>query len=320
MPAQETVYPYGEDIVTVAANGSLTLTTTGEGFWKVYRQVGYPNYPDTWVLVSSGDASGSATVGPYSGGATLKIEAGADPVYYTSGTGTAASGGANPVVSPFFPSSAVGTVAEYFNDFFSAQGLSADCTDTIDWEFTIVEAGGGEAACALIDGLGGQVKFTNDGNDNDRIVVSKKGEAFKFTVGKKLWFRSRFLVSDADDVDAFVGLVISTATDPAGTAPTDGVWFQVTEASDVLTLKVAKNSTATSTNVLTLANDTFVDVAFYYDGVSGIDIYANGAYVATSVTTNLPDDEELAVFLAIQNGAAGNDYLTVDYVYAAQER
>lgn len=320
MPVQQTVYPYGSDLVTLGANGSLTLSTTGEGFWKVYRQVGYPNYPDTWSLVSSGDATGSATVGPYAGGAVLRIEAGADPVYYSSGTGLAASGASSPLVTPFFPSPAVGTVAEYFNDFFSAQGLSTDCTDTIDWEFTIAEAGGGEAACALIDGLGGQVKFTNDGNDNDRIVVSKKGEAFKFTVGKKLWFRSRFLVSDADDVDAFVGLVISTATDPAGTAPTDGVWFQVTEASDVLTLKVAKNSTATSTNVLTLANDTFVDVAFYYDGVSGIDIYANGAYVATSVTTNLPDDEELAVFLAIQNGAAGNDYLTVDYVYAAQER
>jgi hypothetical protein len=121
-------------------------------------------------------------------------------------------------------------------------------------------------------------------------------------------------------VDAFIGLVISTATDPAGTAPTDGTWFQLTEGSATLTLKVSKNSTATSTNVGTVSDDTFLDVAYYYDGVSGIDVYRNGTYVATSVTTNLPDDEELAVFMAIQNGAAGNDYLTVDYIYAAQER
>lgn len=320
MPQQLTVYPYGEDLVTLAANGSLTLSTTGEGFYKVYRQVGYPNYPNTWSLIAQGDATASATVGPYSGGAELRIEAGSDPVYYSAGTGIAASGAAAPIVAPFFPPAQVGVVAEYFNDFFSAQGLSTDCTDTIDWDFTIAEAGGGEAACALIDGLGGQVKFTNDGNDNDRIVVSKIGEAFKFTAGKKLWFRSRFLVSDADDVDAFVGLVIKTATDPAGTAPTDGTWFQLTEGSATLTLKVSKNSTATSTNVGTVSDDTFLDVAYYYDGVSGIDIYLNGTYVATSVTTNLCDDEELAVFMAIQNGAAGNDYLTVDYIYAAQER
>jgi|LakMenEpi03Aug12_release.lakeMendotaPanAssembly.Ray.scaffolds.fasta_scaffold173228_2 hypothetical protein len=320
MPQQLTVYPYGEDLVTLAANGSLTLSTTGEGFYKVYRQVGYPNYPNTWSLIAQGDATASATVGPYSGGAELRIEAGSDPVYYSAGTGIAASGAAAPIVAPFFPPAQVGVVAEYFNDFFSAQGLSTDCTDTIDWDFTILEAGGGDAACALIDGVGGQVKFTNDGNDNDRIVVSKIGEAFKFTAGKKLWFRSRFLVSDADDVDAFVGLVIKTATDPAGTAPTDGTWFQLTEGSATLTLKVSKNSTATSTNVGTVSDDTFLDVAYYYDGVSGIDIYLNGTYVATSATTNLCDDEELAVFMAIQNGAAGNDYLTVDYIYAAQER
>lgn len=320
MPQQLTVYPYGEDLVTLAANGSLTLSTTGEGFYKVYRQVGYPNYPNTWSLIAQGDATASATVGPYSGGAELRIEAGSDPVYYSAGTGIAASGAAAPIVAPFFPPAQVGVVAEYFNDFMSAQGLSTDCTDTIDWEFTILEAGGGEAACALIDGLGGLVKFTNDGNDNDRIVVSKKGEAFKFTAGKKLWFRTRFLVSDADDVDAFVGLVISTATDPAGTAPTDGVFFEIDEGSANILLKVTKNSTPTSTTVGVAADDTFVDLAFYYDGVSGIDVYRNGTYVATSVTTNLPDDEELAVFMAIQNGAAGNDYLTVDYIYAAQER
>ena len=320
MPDQLIVYPYGEDEVTLGANASLTLSTTGEGFYKVYRNVGYPNYPNSWSLIGSGGGATSATFGPFSTGATLRIEAGADPVYYSTGTGLAAGGASSPIVPPFFPAPAVGVIAEYFNDFFTAQGLSTDCTDTIDWEFTIVEAGGGEAACALIDGLGGQMKFTNDANDNDRIVASKNGEAFRFTVGKKLWFRARFLVSDADDVDAFVGLVIKSATDPAGTAPTDGVWFQLTEASDVLALKVAKNSTATSTNVLTVANDTFVDVAYYYDGVDSIDIFANGAYVATSAVTNLPDDEDVAVFFAIQNGAAGNDYLTVDYVYAAQER
>ena len=59
------------------------------------------------------------------------------------------------------------------------------------------------------------------------------------------------------------------------------------------------------------AVNRFVEVAAHYvDGVLG----------GTSATTNLPDDENLALSFGCQNGEGANNYLDVDYVYIAQER
>jgi hypothetical protein len=40
----------------------------------------------------------------------------------------------------------------------------------------------------------------------------------------------------------------------------------------------------------------------------------------TSVTTNLPDDEDMTVSIALQNGEAVAKTMTVDYVFVAKER
>jgi hypothetical protein len=40
----------------------------------------------------------------------------------------------------------------------------------------------------------------------------------------------------------------------------------------------------------------------------------------TSVTTNLVDDEDLTVSIALQNGEAVAKTMTVDYVFVAKER
>ena len=59
---------------------------------------------------------------------------------------------------------------------------------------------------------------------------------------------------------------------------------------------------------------------FYYDGKSAIEYYVDDVKLGTSVTTNLPDDEELAVSFGIQNGAAAAKTMTVDYIFVSQER
>ena len=49
--------------------------------------------------------------------------------------------------------------------------------------------------------------------------------------------------------------------------------------------------------------------------------YATGGVVkGTSVTTNLVDDEDLTVSIALQNGEAVAKTMTVDYVFVAKER
>ncbi len=69
-----------------------------------------------------------------------------------------------------------------------------------------------------------------------------------------------------------------------------------------------------------MANDTFINLGFYYDGVSQIQYFVNGVLGGASVTTNLPDDEDLTVTFAIQNGEAVAKTMTVDYIFVAKER
>lgn len=323
MVDQLTVYPHGVKEFTLTSGDSITLRTTGQGYARLSQKVGYPQYPDAWSEVAIINGTGTGTYGPYTSDLTFKIEAGVDKVYYSYGADMEAGALENPLQEPWFPDHKVGNIIEYFEDFLDAGTLPADpSSDTIDWEFTVTEAGAGDAVIALQDSQGGVVRVSNDAGDNDKVVAAKNGEAFKFVAGKKTWFRAKFAVNDVDDVDAFIGLVIQTATDPVGTAPTDGVFFRLLEADadGGLDLVVTKDSTATTQAVATMSDGTMIDVAFYYNGDDSIEVYADDTWIASVAVTNLPDDEELSVFFAIQNGAAAIDYMDIDFIYAAQER
>jgi hypothetical protein len=139
----------------------------------------------------------------------------------------------------------------------------------------------------------------------------------RLTAGKQTWFEARVKVSDADDVDMFVGLGI-TDTTPLDTS--DRVGFQILEGDASIKCITEKNSTETNTDSGSDAADaTYVKLGFHYDGSSAVRFFINRSLCATH-TTNIPDDEQLAITLLIVNGAVGNDTLTIDYIYCAQER
>lgn len=202
---------------------------------------------------------------------------------------------------------------KYFNDF--------DTYLASDWSITTTEAGAGNASEAVTDYDGGALLITNDDADNDKDVFVLAGESFKFVAGKKLWFSARWMVSDATQSDAFMGLVIKTATDPVGTAPTDGVFFRKDDGDANLDFVVTKNSTATTSSALTTLSDaTEVVTSFYYNGVDNIAVYVDDVLLDNVAVTNLPDDEILGVFFAIQNGEAVAKTMTIDYIDVAKER
>ena len=195
----------------------------------------------------------------------------------------------------------------YFNDF--------DTYAAADWTVTETDAG---ATQALTDGDGGLLLITNTAADNDLVALQKKGESFRFASGKKLWFEARFKVSDATQSDLVMGLQI---TDVTPLDVTDGVFFIKADGAATVNLLVEKNNTATTTSsVATMANDTFITLGFFYDGDSTIYYFVNGALGGSSVTTNLPDDEDMTVSFALQNGEAVAKTMTVDYINVAKER
>lgn len=78
------VYPQGRVKVTVPATGSIAVASFGLSSASVYRELGFPNEPPALSLL--GSVSNAETVyGPYTSGATIIIEAGADQVQYDYG-------------------------------------------------------------------------------------------------------------------------------------------------------------------------------------------------------------------------------------------
>lgn len=183
-----------------------------------------------------------------------------------------------------------------------------------DWTFTKTGAG----TTALTDVDGGALLITNAAADDDAVFGQKVGESFKFATNKKLYFKSRFKVSDATQSDLIMGLVI---TDTTPLANSDGVYFSKADGSASVSFSVNKNGTATTdTGVATLVKDTFIELAFYYNGVDAIEYAVDGVKKGLVAVTNLPDDENLTITFGIQNGEAVAKTMTIDYIFVSKER
>ena len=193
----------------------------------------------------------------------------------------------------------------FFDDF--------DTYTAADW--TVTETG--TATQALTDGDGGLLLITNAASDNDASFSQKVGESFRFETDKKLWFDCRFKASNATQSDVVIGLSI---TDTTPLSVSDGVFFLKSDDATTIVMKVVKNGTATTTTVCALADDTFCQLSFCYNGVDGIAVFMDGVQVATSAVTNLPDDEDLTITYGIQNGSAAARTMTIDYIFASKER
>ena len=201
------------------------------------------------------------------------------------------------------------TVHQYFNDF--------DVYASGDWTAT----GTHTPTNGVIAGNGGILSMANLSTSADLDQLTLVAATFAFVPGLQAWFKSRFQVSNATNSGLIIGLQNLNTN---AFAATDGVWFYKAEASTTLNAVVAASSTATTSSWgLTMANTTYVDVGFYYDGgQSGVlQLYANGSPVGSVATTNLPPSStSLALTMAVENGTAAAETMLVDYVLAAVER
>jgi hypothetical protein len=198
----------------------------------------------------------------------------------------------------------------YFNDF--------DTYAAGDW--TVTESTT-TITQALTDGDGGLLLLSNTAADDDLCALQKVGESFLLESGKKTFFKARFKVSDATESDLVMGLQV---TDTTPLDVTDGVYFLKADGSTSVDLVCRKNATTGSnvaSAVVTLTDDTFVTLGWYYDGQDKLTYSVNGTVTGSldASSAYLPDTD-LTVSFAIQNGAAAAKTMTVDYVFAAKQR
>jgi flavoprotein len=296
--SQLVVYPYAtSEEISVSSSNKLAVATYGEGGAKVYQKTTAPNYPGTWSLLFT--VNNEERVYSFSADAVIRIDAGADKVFYSCTS-------ANPSAVEFQPQ-VPRTAHQYFNDF--------DAYVSGDWTVTKTGAGG---SAALTDVVNGFLLLTTDTADNDNVFLQKLGESFLFQSGKRLGFEARLKVSNATQCDFIMGL---QKTDTTPLAVSDGVYFIKNDDVATLDFVVVASSTATTTSAIaTLANDTLVTIGFYYDGSSTLNYYVNRVLVSSSAITNLPTTEELCVSFGIQAGSAGAKTMSVDYIYDWNDR
>ena len=199
---------------------------------------------------------------------------------------------------------------QFFDDF--------DTYAAGDWTVTETQAG---ATQALTAGDGGLLLLTNSAADDDLVALQKNPAAFTFTAGKKTFFRCRFKVSDATQSDIVIGLQV---VDTTPLDVTDGVYFLKADGSTAISVVCRKNATTGSTSassITTLADDTFIELGFAYDGEGKVFYEVNGSVVGSldASSAYLPDTT-CTVSFALQNGEAAAKTMTVDYIYAAKER
>jgi hypothetical protein len=188
-----------------------------------------------------------------------------------------------------------------------------------DWVNTVIDGGTDtdEVFAVASDALNGELTITTNNADNDANSIQSANEAWQLRVGKKLWYEARWKIEDADDSDVLMGLSI---TDTTPLDASDRINFKLTEGSAALAVECAKNSTATTVAAIaTLADDTYVTTGLYWNGSNAVEVYVNRAKVAT-LSSNIPDDEQLALNIRVQTGAAATRTLTIDYIKIVQER
>lgn len=185
------------------------------------------------------------------------------------------------------------------------------------WTLTATSGGSGTSAITVPDADGGLARITTAADENDGIFAEWISETFLLESGKKTFMKTRFLVGDAAQSDLIIGL---HSTDTTPLDATMRFAFISEDGSASVFFNSDNNTTdSDSSSLATLADDTFVTLAVYYDGITSIEAYKNDALVTTMTGITVPG-AEMAVGFGYLNGAAGAETADVDYIFVAKER
>jgi hypothetical protein len=209
-----------------------------------------------------------------------------------------------------------------------------DDFDVLHSEYTATVTGAGTIASAAGDG--GTLLFTTAATAVDLASIQMPTAGFSLTLGKKFFFACRLKVSSASLAEFRVGVIQKTAT-PFTT--TDGIFFdKATGSAANLSINHSVGSVnqtlAIPTGAYTLADNTYLDLAFYLDRNGAINAFvgsqmfgwlpqAGGFGTRGAVAAFTPaalTAVNLTPTLAVRSGTASAKTMTADFGMTAKER
>jgi hypothetical protein len=218
----------------------------------------------------------------------------------------------------------IGTWPDQTRFMVDFTGILLDATN--DW--TVVKDSGATVALQA-DALNGVVDLTSAATtDNDgSSIQGNEIWGLPSTAGEKLYFEARFQISDADQMDVFIGVCENFASNPENIfAASNRIGFQIddgdatphliTESSD------SETDTTLSGTTYDLSDATDVTVSFVATkGTSTdvVDFYINRTKVGTH-TTNVPTANMTQAAAEVSGNATGTKSMSIDYIMVAQDR
>lgn len=218
--------------------------------------------------------------------------------------------GLYPLPDPFHTSANSGLdVYTYSNDF----------TDLGNVASRVIT--GTSSTFALTDGIGGYGLLT-PGGTTTATTCYRYAASFQLTANQDFWYLNRIKASavTGNQVVQF-GLIKSSG---GTSSTTDSLLFVKAAGSTSLNLVSTVGSTATTlvTGITTMANDTFIDVGFYFNGADLL-VYSSDALVArvTAPTIGASGTTLTNALMTTMFGITpvATETLTIDYEFSAME-
>jgi|TARA_R100000479_G_scaffold176231_1_gene129736 hypothetical protein len=199
--------------------------------------------------------------------------------------------------------------------------IEDDFVYELDTGWTVVKDSGASVAI-VADTVGGELAITSAATtDNDGGSV-QGNEIFAVAADKNMFFQTRIKNNDVDQSDICVGFTVNFATNPENMlTATDRIVFQVDDGDASINCITEKNGTATTTDSgVDMADDTYVKLGIACSGTGKVEFFVNDKLVATH-STNIPDDENLAIAaMSLSGSASGTRATTIDYLMGARTR
>jgi|TARA_R100000781_G_scaffold23915_1_gene17615 hypothetical protein len=223
----------------------------------------------------------------------------------------------------WFQNLPIGVNPDYCTMMDDFTGIDIDDTD--DWTKSVLNSG---TLTLLADHVGGWAKSLGDGSTDNSGGAIQGNEIFMAEASKNIYFETVVAVSDADDMDMFVGLAENGtfATGVPFTANNQIGFLLVEGAADIYA-----NCDSGGTETKTDTGIDFADGAesgsaitntrtlgFIVKGTSSVEFYVDRQKVTTT-TDNIPTSALTPWFCAM-SGTTTADAAWCDYILTAGQR